>query len=307
MSNHEASDPSDVTGLPLKPNEYAPGGEHDGRQAVARQLGLSGQDTTDDDDEGDDDDIDDDGDDTDDDDEDAGAKNQKGKKSTDRFQRKPSKAELELQGKQSGKEGGKQKPKIVDDYSETIQARAEEAYAWTLNRVQKDPEYLDNLVQSKDPIDLKLARKLLARNDFGAKTVEEYRVQIRMKKAGDDPVQQELVRLNSEVERLTEGSRSANWKNWKKEYSVGGEAAEIADAIHAEYPEMPYEDVLSMTRGKLGVAELPSMKEQVGHVRSGGDMGQGENLNMSSPLAKSLLPNVKQTKKFAKRYMRGRR
>lgn len=198
---------------------------------------------------------------------------------------------------------------LVDQYSAAIQRDAEEAYAWSLNRARSDETYLDKLVQSKDPIDQRLATKLLARNDFGSKTVDEYKRNLIVKNAGKDPRDQALAQMRVELDELRNGTQSKDWSSWKAENAVSGEAEVLADNIRAEYPSMNNADVLAFVRGKLGITQNPTQKERMGFVRGGlGAVPEEDAPNLESPLAKALLPkDIKKTVEFGRQLLGRRR
>lgn len=268
--------PSDATGSAWTP----PSGEPEGQSNIARSLGIQN--------EGD-------------------PSNATGDE--------PKGEEGELSEEETGEEpktlGSKKaqpKPgenKLVDKYSERIQQLAEETYAYELNRVQKDPKYLDKLVQSTDQMDQKMAGKLLSRNDFGSKTVEDYKKSLIVKNAGNDPRDQAIAELRMEVENLKNGTKSQNWASWKAANAVSGEAETLADSVRAEYPTMSNPDVLAFVRGKLGITHTPSQKEQMGYGRGGlGAVPQEDTPDLESPLARALLPkDVKLTQKFGRQLL----
>lgn len=203
------------------------------------------------------------------------------------------------EGKKAPKPG---ENKLVDQYSEFIQRNAEEAYAIALFKAKNDEKYLDTLVASSDPMDQKMATKLLSRNDFGAKSVDEYKRTLRVKQAGDDPKDRRLAELEAKVDELTNGSKVKDWSQWKKENAVSGEAEVLADQVRMEYPSMSSADVMAFVRGKLGMTQNPTQKEQMGFVRGGlGAVPEEDLPNTDSPLARALLPkDIKKTTAFAK-------
>ena len=267
----EAQDPVDVTGLPYVPPSS---GKSQGTANVARALGLPA-DTVPEDDSDEDEQKDD---------------------------------NTESSNAQSQKADPDQKKRqLAENADAVLQRNMEDAYAIALHRARSEDGYLDKLTQSSDPIEQRLAAKIIARNDFGAKTVEEYRKTSRMKAAKGDPAEERLIRLESELEELRSGTKTQDWSNWKKDNAVTGEAAELADQVHAEYSTMSYSDVLSLVRGKMGIASKPLQKESMGFVRGGSGMPEEDQADFESPLAKALLPNIKATKKFAKQYLKGAR
>src|SRR3990167_741034 len=65
--------------------------------------------------------------------------------------------------------------------------------------------------------------------------------------ASKDPIDQRLAK-----KRMEGSSNERSWNQWKKENAVNGKAAEIADDIHARYPDMPEGEVMEFVKGKLG-------------------------------------------------------
>ena len=204
-------------------------------------------------------------------------------------------------------ESDQKKRQLAENADAILQKNMEEAYALALHRARNEDGYLDKLSQSSDPIEQRLAAKLIARNDFGAKTVDEYKKNLRMKAAKGDPKEERLIRLESELEELRSGSKTKDWTDWKRENSVTGEVAELCDQTRVDYPNMPYKDVLALVRGKMGIASKPLLKEQMGFVRGGSGMPEEDTTSFESPLAKALLPNLKATQKFAKQYLKAAR
>lgn len=202
------------------------------------------------------------------------------------------------------------KPDAKDTYSAKVQELAEEAYAWAANQARQNPDFLEKLVTSGDPTDQKLATKLLARNDFGAKTIDEFKKNVILKKAGDDPRDRAIAELRMELNELKTGSGAKDWQSWKKENAVAGEAETLADQVRSEYPTMSNADVLALVRGKLGITHVPTQKEQMGYGRGGlGAVPEENSVDTESPLARALLPrDVKKTTEFAKQlFGKGRR
>ncbi len=278
MPDQEAggAHPSDATGTAWTP----PSGEPEGQSNIARSLGIQNagepSDTTDDE-----------------------SKGNEGETTEEETGEQP---------KTLGSKKALPKPgenKLVDKYGERIQQLAEEAYALDLDRVRKDPAYLDKLVQSNDPMDQRMATKLLSRNDFGAKTVDDYKRSLIVKNAGKDPRDQAIAELRMEVENLKSGTRSQDWASWKQQNAVSGEAETLADSVRAEYPSMSNADVLAFVRGKLGITHAPSQKEQMGYGRGGlGAVPQEDTPDLESPLARALLPkDIKATQKFGRQLL----
>lgn len=296
-------DPADVKGLPLNPKDINQSGEPQGRAALRRGLGLSEEDdNTEEDDE---DDLEDDKDESDeedseDDDEDDKPRQRKKDKSDD----------------ESGRKKSKKLPKDTQDHlndlgenlESFVQRNSEEAYAIALNRAKNEDGYLDKLVSSKDPIDQRLAKKLIEKHDFGSKTVEEYRKSLREKEIGDDPLKLQLAEMNDRLERMEGRSNERSWSQWKKENAVTGKAAEIADDIHRRYPDMPEGEVMEFVKGKMGGSFRAPQKPSHSTV-FGGDGAPHEEAEpvQNKRLVQTLLPNYKKTRKFAKKYMQGMR
>lgn len=225
----------------------------------------------------------------------------------------PSEEELEeTETKQEGntqqtpsKRADETKKQLAENADAVLQKNMEEAYATALYRARNEDDYLDKLAQSKDPIEQRLASKLIERNDFGAKSLDDYRKQLRIKSAGKDPRDQKIAELEAAIEEIRGTSTSKEWSEWKTQNKVTGEAEQMADEIHSSHPDLPPNYILGIVRNELG-APTPSRKESVGFVRSSGSSPEEDGVDLSSPLAKRLLKNPKETVKFAKQWMGNR-
>lgn len=270
----EAADPFDVLdkGIPFDTNSLS-SGEPKGQQSdIAKLLGVE------DPDEDDEDTTDEDDDEEQDRSEGTGAKAAKAKEKKD----------------------------AAENYAAKIQVQSEELYAINLKRAREEEGYLDKLISSNDPLDQRMAKKLLERNDFGSKTVADYKKSLLKKAVGDDPVKQELAEIKSSLQELRSEKKTEAWSNWKKENSVRGEAAKLADEIRARYPDMEPPEVLDMVRGKLGVSNLSSMKEEA-FAGSRSAMPETNETDLNSPVARKMLKgiDVKALKKFSRKMARG--
>src|SRR3990167_3998342 len=213
-------DPADVKGLPLDPKDINQSGEPQGRAALRRGLGLSkDEDTTEDDD----DDLDDEDDEDLEDDDEKPSQRKKKDEDDDESGRKKS--------KKLPKGAEKDPNDLGENYESFVQRNAEEAYAIALHRAKEEDGYLDKLVASKDPIDQRLAKKLIEKHDFGAKSVDEYRKNLRAKDIGDDPLKLQLAEMNDRLERMEGSSNERSWNQWKKENAVNGKAAEDRKSV----------------------------------------------------------------------------
>ena len=287
-------DPADVKGIPID-TEDLKSGDDQGTAALARSLGVD-PDNLDEENEDDDEDEEDESDDSDLDD--ANSKQRTKDEATDRKSKGKSK---------KAPRGSEEDPnQLGEHYAKFLQDNAEEAYATALHRAQNEAGYLDKLVKSTNKMDLRIAQKLLERNDFGAKTIEDYRRNTRKKEAGDDPAAQRHAEILDRIERIEQGQSEKGWKQWKRENAVAGEAEKLADDIHARYPDMPEGEVMDMVRGKLGAAYRKPQKESMSAGYGGDVSPEGEDLNVSvnPKLRGALLPNFKKTAKFAKSYMK---
>jgi len=263
-------DPMDVTGIPLTPNEINQSGEPQGTANVASALGLKPEDLEED-------------------------------KEEDDEEKPPQKV------KEEAPKSEEDPNKLGEKYAEFVQRNAEEAYANALHRAKTEEGYLASLSQSKDAMDQRIMKKLLERNDFGAKTIEEYRRNVRTKEIGDDPVKLKLAELEDRQTRFEQGSAEKEWSQWKQENAVRGKAAELADDVHSRYPDMPLAEVMETVKGKMGGEYSASQKQHTSALIGGDGIHQEDSLGIGSVnpnLVNALLPNRKKTVKFAKQYVR---
>lgn len=177
---------------------------------------------------------------------------------------------------------------IVDKFSGKIQAHSEELYATLASRARNEDGFLDKLIASEDPMDQKMAKKILERNAdiFGAGTVDEYLAKQQIEKAGDDPVQKELAQLRINQAATDKQLKEQEWKTWKAENGISPELAELADAVRKQYPpSVPYADIIHIARGRLGITNpAPLTKSSTGSPsgRSGGaDTGDAIDANVA--------------------------
>lgn len=196
--------------------------------------------------------------------------------------------------------------KVVDAYSKVIQEHAEQLYETLSYRAKTEDGFINKLLESKDKTEQKMAKKIIERNaeHFGAATAEEYRLNIAKKNA-KTPEEAKLLETEHKIAAIEQKQSEQQWQTWKKENSVSGEAAAIADEIRAQYPEMPYGLVMDAVKGRLG-GNTVSTKTASSVVGGSVAAPQEQEIDISSPLAKGILKNVnvKATQKFAKEYLR---
>ncbi len=189
--------------------------------------------------------------------------------------------------------------RAVDNFSKQIQEKSEELYGIDLNLAMKDPSHIDKLLEGSSK-DKKMAEKILERNaeHFEAATPDEYQLNKKKAEAGDDPVKQKLAEIDHQMKKDSEEKKKSDWKAWKKDNSVEGEAVTLADQIHSDHPDMDFGLVMAAVKG-LSKGERVTTKEA---VATGAVPPGEEGFDTSSPIAKALLKNVdvKATKKFAK-------
>ena len=198
--------------------------------------------------------------------------------------------------------------KVVDRYSAKIQEKAEELYATEERLSLKNEGYLDKLL-SGDATDRKYAAKILKRNadTFGASTVEDYQKKKAVDAAGDDPTARKLAATEVDVQGIKERQRGDDWKSWKGKQKVDGDFEAFADEVWNEYgrptDDKKMADVLHVAKGRMGHSANVSHKS-LSSFAAGGGMPTETDDPFSSPLARKLLKNPKETKKFAKNYLR---
>ena len=203
--------------------------------------------------------------------------------------------------KKSNEEG----QKVVDNYSAKIQEHSEQLYAISVQRVKTEPSHIETLIEG-DKDDRKMAVKVLKNNPdiFGAGTIEDYQVVQARKQAGNSEAAQELAEIKQRQKNLEDRQSESNWLAWKGQNSVLGEAAELADTIRNDNPNMPWGLIMDAVKGRMGnkegIMSKPSASTAVGSAAP----PEGEEVDLQSPLARSLLRNVnrKETAKFAKSY-----
>lgn len=197
--------------------------------------------------------------------------------------------------------------KTVENFSKAIQDASEELYGTMLYRAKNEDGYLTTLIESKDPIERKMAKKILERNkDFGASTVEDYQLLRKKEQAGDNPQAQDLIEVKHRQEKLEQKQSDAEWDNWKSTNAVSGELAEAADAIRLKYPDMDRGEIIAFARGKMGISSSAPSKPG-SSAAFGGSSAPSQEDPTSSPLAKRLLRGSStETKKFANDYLSGK-
>lgn len=211
---------------------------------------------------------------------------------------KPQPTKSELEGK-----------KKVEDFSAKIQERSEELYGLELSKSLKDSAHIGKLIHSTDPLDRKMARKILERNSdhFGASSIEAY-----LKKEALDGVtgdtEKKLVAQDFEIREIKQKQAEKDWSDWKKSRQVeeGSEFDQILNSIHSEHSTLPFVDALSLAKGRMGLTPTSETKGRGSTSLGGAAAPVEEELNLASPVARGLLPKsseMKELKKFAKEYL----
>jgi hypothetical protein len=195
---------------------------------------------------------------------------------------------------------------VIQSREARIQEKSEELYRTEERLALKDPEYIKTLVASKDPLDRKLAGKILKRNaeTFGASSLEEYEI-VLTKQNISDPTEQKIAELDIKTKSLEQKQNDSAWSEWKKANSVGDDIAKVADEVRATYPQMSNGDVVALARGKMGLVQTSSQKGSSSVAVGASGAPETEDANLTSPLAKRLgLKQPDSTVKFAKEYLR---
>lgn len=194
--------------------------------------------------------------------------------------------------------------KVVDRYSGRIQEKSEEMYIIEERLALKDEQYLNSLVSSEDPLDIKLAEKILKRNSehFGASSIEEYKIaQVK----NDDPLAQEIAVQKLEINSLKKKQEEQEWSDWKRQHKIGEDVEVMLDEIHKKYPTMAGTDALALARGRMGLTQTTQNRKSSGAAVGGSGIPEDDEQEIfSSPLARRLLRDPEKTKKFAKEYLR---
>ena len=162
----------------------------------------------------------------------------------------------------------------VEDYSAAIQKSAEEAYAWALHRAMTDPATLDAMIASQNPIEQKLAEKILERNSehFGAGSIQELKAKKVLDDAGSDPRDRKLAQMELQQTQLLQENKDRAWKDWKKDNGVkDDEFGKLCDQVRKEYPKSPESDVVAVARGRVGIKPQSPTPET--HLAPAGSRG----------------------------------
>ena len=218
-------------------------------------------------------------------------------------------APLAAPAQQQANQNGQQ---VVDNYSSTIQGLAEEAYELARHNAVSDPTYLQSLIDSGDKTKMKLADKVLERNaqQFGAKSVDEYKAKLELDKAGDDPVRIELAQIKMEQARVKSDQTNRDWNSFKRNKKVqeGSEFDKLCDSVRKEYPSSPESDVLLLAQGRAGIDpkkySTGGVNETIHGTPSGtlGDKGGGNMASETNLQALGIRPGVQAS---AERYLQG--
>ena len=229
--------------------------------------------------------------------------------SPDRLPKTETAPEGEPEGEKPEGKPTKDKRELDEEYQARLQKDAEEAFANAAFRLKEEgQEYLDKLVHDPSLAAQRIAKKLLENNDFGAKTVPEYKKLLKIRQAGDRPEDQRVAQLESRLEELEQGGKEKDWQRWKEANGVSGKASQIANDVHSRFPDMEYAEVMETTRGKLGVDASAPMKIGAGVAPGGAAVPQEEKLDFSTPLARRLIGSqerMKANQEFAKKLFAG--
>lgn len=156
----------------------------------------------------------------------------------------------------------------IGEYEASIQRSAEESYAWALHRSMMDPNALDVMLSSQNPIDRKLAEKILERNSehFGAGSLDEYLAKKTIDDVGSDPRDRKLAEIELNQKKILKAEDNRRWSDWKKENGVkNDEFGKLCDSVRSEYTSSPEADIISIARGRAGIKSLsPSMIDGFG-------------------------------------------
>jgi hypothetical protein len=196
--------------------------------------------------------------------------------------------------------------KVIDNYSAQIQEEAESLYGTMLLRAQTEEGYLQKLVTSTDKTKRKFAEKILSRNPelFGAGSVEEYKKNLAISSAGDDPIAQKVAAIEVQTQELSNKQQLAEWETWKKEAQITGDLASLVDDLHSQYPLVSRGDIIAMAKGRLG-GNGPAITKKASSAVPGGSSISSSDDPYASPLARRFLKNPADVKKFAERLERG--
>ena len=179
--------------------------------------------------------------------------------------------------------------KTAENLSKKIQEHSEELYENLSYRAKTEDGYLEKLLDSKDPIEKKNAKKILERNPehFGAKTVEEYKLVRAKKQAGDDPAAQVRVDLDHKLSSTEQRVDKLEWETWKKEAGIKGDFGQLIDDLHSEHPDLDRKKLVAMAKGLHG--NTPIVSKEGSSFASGASAPSKESDDVfNSPLAKRI-------------------
>lgn len=210
----------------------------------------------------------------------------------------------ELQEEAESKQQKPKKQDALENYSAKLQPIAEELYETLSYKAKTEEGFLEKLLEG-DATERKFAKKILERNAklFGASSPEEYVKTQALKAAGDDPTARKLAELEIETKALKDNQRTADWDTWKTKNGITGDFAVFVDEVKNEHPNLPYGDIVSLAKGRVGHSVTAPQKPSASFAAGGSNPSETEDV-FSSPLAKAMLPNAKKTKKFAKDFLR---
>lgn len=201
----------------------------------------------------------------------------------------------------------------VDNYSAAIQTMAEEAYALASHNALTDASHLDRMIESGDPTQVKIAEKVIERNSehFKAKSLEEYKANAELAKAGDDPTKLELASLKQEQAKMKKERADEKWSDFKikQKIEANSEFDALCDTVRKEYPNAPMSDVIHTARGRAGIdptkfvaGGVVETQHGLGGGDKGGGKGDGDLPSESLQKQFGIKPGVSQS---AERYFSG--
>ena len=146
--------------------------------------------------------------------------------------------------------------------AEYVQQQSEAAYGTALFRAMNEPDFLEKLAQSSNPIEKQLAQKVLERNSehFGAGNLEAFQANLELQKAGDDPTKQELARMKLNQVEQAKQMQKMQWDAWKSTNGIKDDAfGNLVDAVRLEFPNANPADVVHLARGRSGISPQQQM------------------------------------------------
>lgn len=171
-------------------------------------------------------------------------------------------------------------PQPTEQMSAWIQQQSEAAYGTALFRAMNEPDFLERLTASQNPMEQQLARKVLERNaeHFGAGTVEEYQAKLELDRAGSDPVKQELARVKMQQVEQSKQMQQMQWNAWKATNGIKDDAfGQLTDAVRKEFPNATPADVVHIARGRSGINPQQQMtidqQQGINPLAGGGSRG----------------------------------